>query len=228
MRRWSQAFERCARRCWRRAAPRCTRIALPPMDARHHLWRAWSSRVEGGGDPCQWMREQPRRLRASISAPGCSAATPSRRPIMSRRWPAAARCCRHSRRRRFARLRRAGDADHPHPRADAGGDRHRRTVRRAPRRASWRSRPTRGPFNYLGLPTVSVPCGFDPTRPADRAADRRPSVRRGARAEGGRRLSAGHRLAPPGAGALRKVGEEKAFPPVGRKRPHPTPPLLSL
>ena len=35
------------------------------------------------------------------------------------------------------------------------------------------------PYNYLGLPAVSVNCGFDPNGCPDRSADRRTSVLQG-------------------------------------------------
>ena len=46
------------------------------------------------------------------------------------------------------------------------------------------------PYNYLGLPAISVTCGFDPNGLPDRPATRRPAVRRSSRAESRRRLSA--------------------------------------
>ena len=58
------------------------------------------------------------------------------------------------------------------------------------------------PYNYLGLPAVSVNCGFDPNGCPIGLQIAGASVRRGARAEGGRRLSARHRLPhAPSAGA---------------------------
>ena len=56
------------------------------------------------------------------------------------------------------------------------------------------------PFNFSGHPACAAPCGFTAGGPADRIADRGPSVRRGDGAARRRRLSAHDRLAysPPG------------------------------
>ena len=89
--------------------------------------------------------------------------------------------------------RRAGDADHPHLPADAGGDRHR------PRPAGDRSEIHGGVGQHAAV-QLSRLAGDQRAvrvrseRLPDRVADRRAAVRRGARAEGRRRLPARHRL----------------------------------
>ncbi len=56
------------------------------------------------------------------------------------------------------------------------------------------------PFNTLGLPALSVPCGFDQQRRADRPAACRPAVRRGAALPGRPRLPGRDRASQEGAG----------------------------
>ena len=52
-----------------------------------------------------------------------------------------------------------------------------------------------GPFNYLGLPALSLPMGLDAQRHAAGPAAGRPAVRRGAAAAGGPRLRGRRRTA---------------------------------
>ena len=96
----------------------------------------------------------------------------------------------------------------------------------SPRRTSWPCRPARwprrasptrtpaatrassavanrlgalvGPFNYLGLPALSLPVGLDAQRHADRAAAGGAAVRGGAAAARGARVRGGRRASPRG------------------------------
>ena len=174
---------------------------LPLMDA-VAAYGSIVSRVEAATDPRAVDARARRRLRRRISAAGCirGYAIPATYYVeaLSRRGPILKAFAQGG----VRQGRCAGDADHPHLPADAGGDRHR------PRPAGHRAEVHGGVGQHAAV-QLSRPAGgqralrLRSERLPDRLADRRPAVRRGARAEGGRRLPARHRLAhapPAGAG----------------------------
>jgi len=126
-----------------------------------------------------------RRTSPPISMRGCFRAMRSPPPITSR-GPEPARPDPEGVRQGGVQPGRSlGHAHHPHLPADARCHRYRTTARRERSRRRSASPPTPRPFNYLGLPSMSIPCGFDPNGLADRLADQWASVR-GSRGVAGR------------------------------------------
>ena len=186
----------------RRWRPRCavltergatvSRFALPLMDA-VAAYGGIVSRAEAAPIHAEWMRTDPQAYGAHISGrmyPGYAIPAAYYIEALSRRGPILKAFAAEV----FAKVDvlvtptirtclptlAETDIDHGPP-----GTEHRFMAVSANTR----------PFNYLGLPAISVPCGFDPERLPDRPADRRPPVRRGPHPERRRRLPVGHTLA---------------------------------
>ena len=177
-------------------------IALPLMDA-VTTYGSIVSRVEAATIHAQWMRERAGEYGIHISGRmygGYAIPATYYVEALSRRGPILKAFAREV----FAKVDVLIIADHPHLPADARRDRHRSRPaghrgdvhgRLGQHAAVQLSRPAGGQ-RELRLRSEWLP---------DRPADRRASVRRGARAEGGRRLPARHRFphAPPAGAGFR-------------------------
>ncbi len=166
-------------------------IALPLMDA-VTTYGSIVSRVEAATIHAQWMRERAGEYGIHIS--GRMYGGYAHPGDLLRRGAEPARPDPEGVRQGGVREGRCADlADHPHLPADAGRDRHR------PRPAGHRGEVHGGVVQHAAI-QLSRPAGgqrelrLRSERLSDRPADRRAAVRRGARAEGGGRLSARHRL----------------------------------
>ena len=175
------------------------RLTVPMMDA-VSAYVGIVSRVEGATIHAQWMRGRPADYAVHLSARlygGNAIPATYYVEALSRRGPILAAFARAvfgavdvlamPTIRTVLPTLAATDVDHGPP-----GTEH----------AFWALTLNTRPFNYLGLPAVSLPCGFDPNGCPHRPADRRASLCRGKGAEGGRRLPAGYGLARTGAGRL--------------------------
>ena len=136
------------------------RLPLPVMDA-VAAYGSIISRVEGGAIHAQWMRERPGDYSVHLSARLYGGnAIPGTYYVeaLSRRGPVL---------RAFAKevFWPGGRADHAHHQdlpAHAGGDGYRSRAAPATEHTFMAVSANTRPFNYLGLPAISVNCGFDP------------------------------------------------------------------